>query len=55
MLFILKKILLIVLSCILILLTYISILWIMSLNSIVDKEGMIYTDTNVSQNETIDK
>lgn len=50
-----KKILLIALICIIILLIYIGILWIMSLNSIVDREGMICNYTNLSQNETIYK
>lgn len=45
-----KKILLVILICILLLLTYICILWSMSLNSVVDKEGMVY-----SAEDNIDK
>jgi len=41
-----KKILLVILICILLLLTYICILWSMSLNSVVDKEGMVYSEEN---------
>lgn len=44
----LKKVILGVLILILIFITYIGLLWFMSLNSIVDKEGMIYQEYNVN-------
>lgn len=44
----LKKIIIVVSILILLILLYISILWISSLNSIVDKEGMIYQEYNVN-------
>lgn len=43
-----KKILVIILICISLLLIYIGILWLASLNSVVDKEGMIYTHHNTN-------
>lgn len=41
-----KKIILAVLIAILVLLIYIGILWFVSLDSIVDKDGMIHRDYN---------
>ena len=50
----LKKIVLAVLIAILLLLIYIGILWFMSLDSIVDKDGMVYKvyDENVIRGNT---
>jgi len=42
----LKKIILGVLIVILIIVAYIGVLWFMSLNSIMDKDGMIYKEYN---------
>ena len=42
----LKKIILVVLIAILLLLIYIGILWFMSSNSIMDKDGMVYKEYN---------
>lgn len=42
----LKKVILGVLILILIFITYIGLLWFMSLNSIMDKDGMVYKEYN---------
>jgi len=42
----LKKIILLIIIAIILLVSYIGILWIMSLNSIMDKEGMVYQEHN---------
>ena len=42
----LKKIILLILIAMLLLLIYITTLWFMSFNSIMDKDGMVYKEYN---------
>jgi len=49
----LKKIMLTFLICILIVITYITILWVMSMDSIMDKDGMVYKDYNNSNENNV--
>jgi len=49
----LKKIVLIVFICMLLLLGYIGILWFASLDSIMDKDGMTYMHSNVLKEDSI--
>lgn len=47
----LKKIILLILIAMLLLLIYITTLWFMSFNSIMDKDGMVYIQTNTTYEE----